>query len=115
MGNELPKADLSEEIAYQHGLREVFLIEGDSMLPTLKSGEVILINPRADLCVGDIVLARHPYKKSVKMVKRIEQILPDERYFLIGDNPAASTDSRTFGAVSLKYILGKAVARIEDD
>ena len=113
MENELPEADLSEEIAYVCGFREIFRIEGDSMLPVLKDGDLVLINPCADLSVGDVVLVRHPFKQSVKIVKRIAEILPDEKYFLVGDNAPESTDSRSFGAVSVKDILGKAVCRVK--
>ncbi len=112
MENELPKADESEELAYNRGLREIFLIEGNSMFPALKNGDLVLINPHADLCVGDIVLAQHPFKKSVKIIKRIAEILPDEKYFLVGDNPSESSDSRSFGAIQAKNILGKAVCRL---
>lgn len=109
MENELPIADESEELAYNRGLRKIFLIEGDSMLPTLKNGDLVVINPNSDLCVGDIVLAQHPFKKSVKIIKRIAEILPDEKYFLVGDNPSESSDSRSFGAIRAEDILGKAV------
>ncbi len=113
MENELPMADWLEEIAYVCGFREIFLIEGDSMFPALKDGDLVLINPYADLCVGDIVLAQHPFKQSVKIIKRIAEISSDEKYFLVGDNAPESTDSRTFGAVSVKNILGKAMCRVK--
>lgn len=113
MKNGLPDADWFEELAYLSGFREIFRIEGDSMLPVLKDGELVLINPHADLEVGDIVLARHPFKQSVKIIKRIAEILPGERYILLGDNPPESSDSRQFGAIAAKDLLGKAEARIK--
>ncbi|CAN5292695.1 nickel-type superoxide dismutase maturation protease [soil metagenome] len=113
MENELPEADWLEEIAYICGFREIFLIEGDSMFPALKNGDLILINPYDDLEIGDIVLARHPFKQSVKIIKRIAEILPEEKYILLGDNLPESTDSRSFGAIQAKDILGKAVCRLK--
>ncbi len=83
------------------------------MLPTLKDGDAVLINPNARLQVGDIVLANHPYKKSVKILKRIREFADNGDLFLIGDNAAESTDSRTFGLVSLEYIKGKVTCRLK--
>jgi len=115
MENGLPVADKLEEIAYGCGFREIFRVEGDSMFPILKEGDFVLINPHADLQIGDIVLARHPFKQSVKIIKRIAEILPGERYVLRGDNPPESSDSRSFGAIPAKDIIGKAEAKIKPD
>jgi nickel-type superoxide dismutase maturation protease len=115
MEKGLPEADWMEEIAYVCGFREIFRIEGDSMLPVLKDGDLVLINPQAELAIGDIVLAQHPFKQSVKIIKRIAEILPGERYILLGDNLAESADSRQFGAIAAKDILGKAEARIKPE
>ncbi len=113
METGLPKADWLEEIAYICGFREIFLVEGDSMFPALKDGDLVLINPYADLAIGDIVLAQHPFKQSVKIIKRIKEISPEGKYYLVGDNPSGSSDSRSFGAISAKDILGKAVCRLK--
>lgn len=81
------------------------------MLPTLKTGETVLADPRADLAVGDIVVVDHPYVRRLKLIKRVESINPDGRYVLAGDNPEASTDSRSFGSVTKTDIKGKVVCR----
>jgi len=109
----LPVDDWWEYVAYLCGFREIFLVQGDSMLPALKDGDVVLINPHAEPKTGDIVLARHPFKKSVQIIKRIREISPEGRYFLVGDNAEESTDSRSFGAIPAKDILGKAVSRLK--
>ncbi len=82
------------------------------MLPILKDGDVVLINPKAKLKKADIVLANHPYKKSVKILKRIKEMTENGALVLIGDNADESSDSRTFGAVPLKYVLGKVTCRL---
>jgi nickel-type superoxide dismutase maturation protease len=82
------------------------------MQPTLNDNDVVLIERTSNVAVGDIVLARHPYKQSVKMLKRVEKIDENGRFSLVGDNPDESTDSRTFGTVSIEYIYGKAVCRL---
>ena len=115
MKKELPDADWTEEIAYIGGLREIFRVAGDSMHPTLREGDLVLVNPHAELAIGDIVVARHPFKKSVNIIKRIAEILPGERYILLSDNLEESSDSRSFGAIPAKDILGKAEARIKPE
>jgi hypothetical protein len=83
------------------------------MEPTLRGGYAVLIDPRAAIAINDIVLALHPYKESVKILKRISEIDTHGSYILIGDNAPESTDSRTFGLILPKNILGKAVCRLK--
>jgi nickel-type superoxide dismutase maturation protease len=87
-------------------------VEGNSMLPTLKHGEEVLVKFGKTFQVGDIVFAKHPYKQSAKMIKRIEKISTSGKLFLIGDNPSESTDSRSFGEISAEEIIGKVVCRL---
>ena len=94
------------------GRLEAYRVDGDSMLPTLKDGDAVMIATSQSISPGDIVLAKHPYKQSVKVLKRVEKIDDAGRFSLIGDNPAESTDSRTFGTVPIEYIYGKAVCRL---
>jgi len=82
------------------------------MQPTLNNHDVVLIEQTSNVAVGDIVLARHPYKQSVKILKRVEAIDENGQFSLVGDNADESTDSRTFGTVSIEYIYGKAVCRL---
>lgn len=114
MENELPEASWKDRILFFIGKRRGFVVEGDSMLPILKNGDGILIDQDAKFGVGDIVLSKHPFKKSITLLKRISEIDQNGNYFLVGDNPSESTDSRTFGALSAKHILGKAVCRLKD-
>ncbi|MDQ3089208.1 MAG: nickel-type superoxide dismutase maturation protease [Acidobacteriota bacterium] len=109
---KLPKVSWLDIFLLLVGRRKRFCVEGNSMLPTLKNGDVVLVNPQAKLKQGDIVLANHPYKKSVKILKRIKEFTDNGDLFLIGDNAGDSTDSRTFGAVSLKYIIGKVTCHL---
>ncbi len=77
------------------------------MEPLLPSGSRVIAfpyQPGAPLRVGDVVLARRPDRPEVEMVKRIEAVDGD-RLVLAGDNPAASTDSRTFGPVDRNAVL----------
>lgn len=78
------------------------------MLPELKDGDEVLVNPNEPYKIGDIVVAQHPFKQSVVLIKRISEI-DESSVYLIGDNSAESTDSRTLGKIPRKDILGKVV------
>ena len=84
------------------------------MNPTLRDGEVVLVDREAKIEVGDIVIAAHPFEQNSEIVKRVAQINKRGHYFLVGDNLEDSNDSRHFGAVSREYIKGKVVARLND-
>jgi len=88
-------------------------VEGDSMVPSLRSGDRVLVDPRSTPEAGDVVVARHPYRSSVRIVKRLISVEADGRVSLAGDNPNESTDSRTFGTMSRSDLLGKVVARLK--
>lgn len=107
----LPEAGFYEEALVFLGLRHKYICEGRSMNPTLKDGEVVLVDREAKIEVGDIVVARHPVEQTSDVVKRVSQIDKHGHYFLIGDNPDDSEDSRHYGAVTREYVKGKVVAR----
>lgn len=82
------------------------------MMPTLKNGDEVLVKAVETLQIGDIVAANHPYKQSVVIIKRISKI-GEKGLFLVGDNPFESTDSRSFGEVLQKNVLGKVVCKLD--
>jgi signal peptidase I len=100
------------------------VVRGRSMAPALLPGERVLFDrlayreapPRA----GDVVLARHPQRPGLRMVKRVaggpgdtveaegrEWMLGEGQWLLLGDAPDASTDGRDFGPVGREAILAK--------
>ena len=109
---ELPEASLYEIALVFLGSRYKYICEGKSMNPTLKDGEVVLVDRAGKIEVGDIVIAKHPLEQQSEVVKRVERINERGHYFLVGDNLEDSNDSRHFGAVTRKYIKGKVVARL---
>src|SRR5215218_4524898 len=109
---DLPRASIYEKALVFLGSRHKYVCEGRSMNPTLKDGEVVLVDREAEVNVGDIVVAKHPIEQDGEVVKRVSRINERGHYFLIGDNPDDSTDSRHYGAVTREYIKGKVVARL---
>ncbi len=87
-------------------------VSGGSMWPTLRPGDEVLVRPGLrGLAPGRLVLARHPYKGDVRMIKRVHAVLPDGRLDLRGDHPLESEDSRGFGPVPPSLVLGVVVSR----
>jgi len=86
------------------------------MQPSLPDGALVLVDRRAYATraprLGEIVLARHPYRTDMRMVKRVAREPQGGRVALMGDDLEASTDSRDFGAVALGQILGRVVLRL---
>ena len=109
---DLPEASFFEIALVFLGSRHKYICEGKSMNPTLKDGEVVLVDRAGKIEVGDIVIAKHPIEQNSEVVKRVERIDDHGHYFLVGDNLQDSNDSRHFGAVTIKYIKGKVVARL---
>lgn len=111
--NDLPEASLYEMALVFLGSRHKYICEGKSMNPTLKDGEVVLVDREAKVEVGDIVVARHPIEQG-EVVKRVSRITDRGHYFLVGDNLEDSIDSRHYGAVTRDYIKGKVIARLSE-
>ena len=109
---EVPDAGIIDRLMVLLRRHAEVRIEGDSMLPVLSGGDRVVVDPSSVPAVDDIVVAYHPYKKSVSIVKRVVEILPDGRYVLLGDNLDESTDSRSFGSIAAKDIFGKVVSRL---
>jgi len=83
---------------------------GLSMVPTLLPGDQLLIRRRGPVREGDLVVVRRPDRPFLMVVKRVQRI-SDGRWWLAGDNPVASDDSRVFGAVSAADLVGRVVWR----
>jgi nickel-type superoxide dismutase maturation protease len=88
-----------------------FKIEGNSMLPTFKPGDLVLVNRLAYFFnkprIGDLIVL----KTERYIIKRINKI-KNNKIFVIGDNKKESTDSRIFGWVNTEKIIGKTVFKI---
>ena len=87
-------------------------VEGDSMLPTLKDGDEVLVRASKTYQIGDLVVDKHPFKIT-PIIKRITKFSTCGKLFLSGDNPDESKDSRSFGEIPEKDILGKVVCLLK--
>lgn len=89
-----------------------FEIKGHSMEPTLLDGRIIFISSIPYLIsrpkIGDMVAFR---QKSKIFIKRLIKI-SNGNYFVKGDNTKDSLDSRNFGWISKKDIVGKVIGKI---
>jgi signal peptidase I len=102
------------------------LIQGDSMRPTLVPGQRVAVAPLSGPPPrGALVVLRRPASPSqagrepLEVVKRVaalpgervrlagsETTLAADEYLVLGDNPARSTDSRSFGPVHSEDFTG---------
>ncbi len=92
-------------------------VVGTSMLPTYSPGElVVAIGPVSSVSVGDVIILSHG---GMEKMKRVAQLNSKNQLYVLGDNPLASTDSRTLGwlpatTVSARIIWPRRLARAYD-
>jgi type IV secretory pathway protease TraF len=76
------------------------------MEPTLRPGQyVIATNLFIKPVIDDVVVIRHDQVDKIKRIKKIQ----NEKLFLVGDNISHSIDSRSFGWLPKKSIVGRVV------
>lgn len=82
-------------------------VRGPSMEPTLEDGDRLLCGPVLRLRPGDLVVIEEPGGHGLLAVKRVAACGRDG-VVVLGDNPAASRDSRAYGAVPRSAVRGRA-------
>lgn len=90
-----------------------FRIYGHSMSPFLKDGDLIIISYVPLLFrkpkINDVVAISYNRKIIIKRIKQIHE----NKYFLEGDNKKDSFDSRKFGYVLSKDIVGRLIFKLK--
>lgn len=76
-------------------------VDGSSMAPTLRHGQTVVFRT-GTIRVGSVVLARRGDRDIIKRVERLDA----GRVYLVGDNRTESSDSRHYGPVPKRAILG---------
>jgi nickel-type superoxide dismutase maturation protease len=88
-----------------------------SMEPALRPGDWLLVRRTRRVRAGQIVLARHPGRPDLLIVKRAARRVEGDGevgggWWLESDNPdAGAVDSRRFGAVPRELIVGRVLGR----
>jgi signal peptidase I len=86
-------------------------VKEDSLAPDFQEGDFVVTIKipllRLNLRLGDIVVFRQP--EYGILIKKVERFTPDgESLFVVGSHPN-SIDSRRFGAVPRRDLIGKVI------
>ena len=96
------------------GLRKTAFVYGDSMLPTLKAGDIVFFKKykknKSILKNRQIVIFNHPIKNK-NLIKRINSV-NQNNVEVIGDNIEFSEDSNKFGLVNKEKIIGIVTSKL---
>ncbi len=93
-----------------------YIVEGPSMEPAYSAGDRLVVNRLAYRnrapSAGDAVVLRDPAAPSRLLLKRIaaapDRVDPGPHHFyVLGDNAAESRDSRQFGLIHRRDIVGR--------
>ncbi|WP_280672369.1 MULTISPECIES: nickel-type superoxide dismutase maturation protease [unclassified Kitasatospora] len=86
-------------------------VAGPSMVPTLLHGDQLVVRYGARLRPGAVVLARHPLRQDLLVVKRATE-RRSGGWWLLSDNQFIESDSREYGAVPPELVLGRVLLRL---
>ena len=93
-----------------------FRVEDDSMRPALEPGDYVLVNRWAykfrPPAKGDLVVVRDPETPQRFLVKRVSDVPDATQIRVAGDNTDRSRDSRAFGPIAKREIVGKVWIRL---
>jgi nickel-type superoxide dismutase maturation protease len=92
------------------------VVEGESMAPCLRPGDRLLVRrtrgrPVDRFVAGDIVAFHDPRPGEGRILVKRVRVVTASGLDVRGDNPAASTDSRSFGPVRLRAVIGRVTYR----
>ena len=111
----LPEISRPEFVLWLLRKRKRFKVQGASMYPLLRPGDEVLVDPRAYSRkppeIGDLVIAQHPTRKELKLVKRVAGLHADGSLDLQGENPFETTD---FNGLPANAILGRVTCLFSD-
>jgi nickel-type superoxide dismutase maturation protease len=88
-----------------------FVVLDTSMRPALEPTDRLLVWRWLPIRRGDLVVLRDPERQSLFLVKRVASVELNGDVVLRADNPNVSRDSRHFGPVPRRHLVGRAVFR----
>ncbi|MDX1738801.1 MAG: S26 family signal peptidase [Alphaproteobacteria bacterium] len=80
-------------------------VVGNSMEPTLKEGQLVLLSKARNFKQGDVVIAFIDGREVIKRISKYK----NGQMFLEGDNQLGSTDSNNYGWVVDTHVEGKVI------
>lgn len=86
------------------------LVAGPSMEPSLRNGDWVLVRLTTRLRPGDVAVMAHPHRPDLRIIKRLVHREPGG-WWVLGDRPDASDDSRKFGPVADSCMIGRVALR----
>nr|WP_275422634.1 S24 family peptidase [Actinocatenispora thailandica] len=86
------------------GRARAVAVSGPSMVPTLRHGDAVLATPARRVRPGDVVIARFRVRPDLLVVKRAIRPYRDG-WWLQGDNPAVTDDSRRYGVADVLGVV----------
>jgi nickel-type superoxide dismutase maturation protease len=82
-----------------------------SMEPVLRPGDWLLVRRTRRIRPGQVVVARHPGRAGMFLVKRAVRRVPDGWWLQSDNQNGGGVDSRAFGAVPTGMIEGRVLLR----
>ena len=81
-------------------------VAGNSMAPRYRNGDWLLVRWGNSSKVGSVLLIEREVRPGVFIIKRLLRI-DSGKFWVEGDNAAASTDSQQWGAIGADEIIGR--------
>ena len=96
----------------------ILKVTGNSLFPLIQEGDFVIVFKIPfslwrflQYHVGDIVILKHPYYGV--LIKKIDWLSEDgQKYYVVGTH-SESIDSRQFGLVEYKWLVGKVIWHIQ--
>ena len=92
------------------GLRR-FVVQDTSMRPALDPQDHLVVGRWLRIRRADVVVVRDPEQPSIFLIKRVAELEPNGDLVLHADNPNVSRDSRHFGPVPRRLVVGRVIYR----